>query len=130
MKVLIAIPLLFVSVATSAGDSLAARVDHAKAVENSPVGQLYQKELWKALGQDTANLMLECFPKGTQSDASSFTLVANVLASGALGEVRVEPSTPMTTCFSTGFSALEFPRPPASFRKTGLPLVIQMEITE
>lgn len=130
MKALIALAFLFLSGTTSAEDSLAARVDQAKAVENSAVGQAYQKELWKAVGQETANLMLKCFPKGVQADVSSFTFVANVLSNGELGQVHVEPSTKMTTCFSTGFTALAFPHPPASFEKTGLPLAIQMQITK
>ena len=130
MKIHCVLSVLLLSFATIAGEPISVRVDHAKAVENSAIGQAYQKELWRSIGQDMANLMRGCFPQEAKMDAKSFTFVADVRASGTLGRVRIEPSTPMTRCFSAGFAKFAFPKPPSDYEKTGMPIVIQMKITE
>jgi hypothetical protein len=119
---------LLVTTAVDAADSFSARVQRAKAIEDSAEGQSFQKVLWGQAGDHTAQTMRHCFPKGVKADTSSFTLVANLVPGRRLANLEVRPETQMSRCFADGFSKAPFPEPPESFGSEGLPLIIEMKI--
>ncbi|MEO7148710.1 MAG: hypothetical protein ABIY40_02035 [Rhodanobacteraceae bacterium] len=105
-----------------------ARVQRAKAIEESPHGKMYEGVLWKQIGSYTATVMHQCFPVGTTPDAPFFTLVGDVLPDSSLANVEVRPKTKMSECFADGFGRASFPKPPESFGKAGVPIEIDMKI--
>lgn len=112
-----------------AEDLFGQRVQRAKLVEESTEGMNYQKQLWDQVGNYTANVMQQCFPKNTKADTDSFTLVADVLHNCHLDQVEVKPKTKMSQCFADGFSRGAFPKPPESFSEDGMPIEIDFKIT-
>jgi len=129
MKTLSLVLILVVSSGALAGDSFGDRVKRAKLVEASADGRAYQQLMWEEVGEHTATVMQQCFPKGTKADTASFVLVANVLPSHALAGVEVQPETRMSRCFADAFSRASFPQPPPSFSEDGIPIVIEIRIT-
>jgi hypothetical protein len=114
---------------SSGGQHFGARVQRAKLVEESPDGALYQKELWARVGNHAAAAMQSCFPRNVKADTTAFTLVGDVNRECHLDNVVVQPSTPMSRCFASAFSAAQFPELPEAFQDHGVPLVIEMKVT-
>lgn len=121
---LASIPLLAVAGTADFG----ARVQRAKLIEASPEGDAYQKKLWLSVGNQTATVMQECFPRKAKADTDEFTLVGDVNSQCQLQNIELRPSTPMSRCFAKRFAALRFPEPPESMSESGMALVIEMKI--
>ncbi len=115
-------------VAFAEDESFSARVQQAKLAEASPDGAAYQKILWKQIGDYTASVMQQCFPKGVKTDTNAFTLVGDVGHDSKLHKVEVRPATPMSRCFANSFAAAPFPQPSEAFDANGVPLEIDMKI--
>jgi len=119
---------LLAFVAFAEDESFDARVQRAKLAEASPDGAAYQEILWKQVGDYTASVMQQCFPKGAKTDTNAFTLVGDVGYDSKLHKVEVRPVTPMSLCFANSFAAAPFPQPSKTFDAKGVPLEIDMKI--
>ncbi len=73
--------------------------------------------------------MVECFPDGVTRDTGSFTLVADIMANGTATRVEVRPNTKMSACFRDKFAGAPFPALPTYASADGLPIFIDMKIT-
>jgi|KBSMisStandDraft_5_1062788.scaffolds.fasta_scaffold488548_2 hypothetical protein len=126
--------VVFAALALAAGsihatDSFDRRVAIAKKLEDAPEGQAYDSILYRAIGNYIQNAMVECFPNGVARDTNSFTLVADILANGTATRIEVRPSTKMAACFRDKFAGAPFPALPAYAGANGLPISIDMKIT-
>jgi|SRR5690242_2464829 hypothetical protein len=129
-KILVFVVLILATSAVLAADTFATRVHRAKAVEDSPSGKAFQAVLWPKVGNYTATVMTQCFPKGTKPDTAAFTVVADILPDGTLSHTEVRPRTKMSTCFVNGFESAPFPKPQESFGKRGIPIEIDMTVKQ
>jgi hypothetical protein len=121
--------LALVAVDACAADSFDRRVAIAKKLEDAPEGQAYGDVLYGAIGNYIQKAMVECFPSGVPRETSSFTLVADILANGTATRVEVRPDTKMSACFRDKFARAPFPALPAYAGDNGLPIFIDMKIT-
>lgn len=112
-----------------AADSFDHRVAVAKKLEDAPEGQAYDDVLYGAIGNYIQKAMVECFPNGVDRDTNRFTLVADILANGTATRVEVRPDTKMSSCFRDKFAGAPFPSLPAYAGSNGLPIFIDMKIT-
>ncbi|SFS16902.1 hypothetical protein SAMN05216570_3412 [Dyella sp. OK004] len=121
--------LVLAAASASAADSFEHRVAVAKKLEDAPDGQAYDRVLYGAIGNYIQKAMVECFPDGVTRDTSSFTLVADILANGTATRIEVRPETKMAACFGDKFAGAPFPALPTYAGADGLPIFIDMKIT-
>ena len=128
VKIYLSLMLMLASVGAAASDDFDERVATAKALEDTPQGQAYDRVLYGAIGEHIQKMMLLCFPSDKKADTKRFTLVADILANGKAARVRVQPETKMSGCFREGFAAAPFPDLPGYAKDGSLPIFINMTV--
>lgn len=109
------------------GDEFSDRIQRGKVALQSPEGMAYEKLLGATIG----SILRECIPPGLSHWTGKFSLVAYVSASGAVSEVEVQPSTPVSRCFAEGISKATLPiPPPAPYGAKLFPITIEMRIVK
>ncbi len=105
-------------------------VHRKQAVKDSrtPEARAYEREFYPAIGQDLANLLKKCTADTPDSDNVSFELVFKVDHWGEPKAILVNPVTDVSSCVAKGFWYFRFPHPSERFAKTGLVLLLPVEI--
>ena len=88
----------------------------------------YEREFYPAIGQDLANLLKKCTADFPAAVKDSFELVFKVDHWGEPKAILVNPVTDVSSCVASGFWYFTFPHPDERFAKTGLVLLLPVEI--
>ena len=120
MKTLVALLLVVSMSAHAAG--FAEREKAGLAAMATPEGKKYEASWGKVVGP----AFKACVPTGSAASSANlgkFVLIANVAKSGAVSDVEVSPSTPVSRCFAKHFAGSTLPPPPmADSAATLLPI--------
>jgi len=119
-----------ISTSARADEAFDARVQRAKAIEDTPVGSAYQDQMWPLVKPFISRLVEECLAGKEKPDARSFVWLGTLTADGKLVDVEVQPLTDVSACFSHGMDRAPFPKPPKEFEASGLPLTFHMRLHE
>lgn len=128
MRIYLSLVLMLIPVIATASDDFDQRVATAKALEDTPQGQAYDRVLYGAIGDYIQKTMFRCFPSDKKADTERFTLVADILANGKAARVQVQPETEMSGCFRASFAGAPFPELPGYAKGGPLPIFINMKI--
>jgi len=120
----------FVALAGCASTSDVFEVHRKQAVKDSrtPEARAYEREFYPAIGQDFASLLKKCTADTPAADNVSFELVFKVDHWGEPKAILVNPVTDVSSCVASGFWYFRFPHPAERFAKTGLVLLLPVEI--
>jgi hypothetical protein len=102
------------------------RVQIAKATEEIDAYQTYLKVIYDSINDPLLNVMHACF--ANTKEPHVFVLVANVMSDGKAHGVEVRPATEAATCFAAGVKEVPFPPPPPYPKRTGFPIVMDINI--
>ena len=117
-----------ISPGVQADEPFDARVQRAKAIEDTPVGSAYQDQMWPLVKPFISQLVEDCLASKEKPDARSFVWLGTLTADGKLVDVEVQPLTDVSACFSHGMDRAPFPKPPKEFEAGGLPLTFNMRL--
>jgi hypothetical protein len=114
---------------TAAGvETFDARVQRAKALEETPLGRAYQDSMWPLVQPFMASLLKKCISNDAQADLTSFVWVGTLTVEGKLDAVAVQPITATSQCFSRGMQQAPFPKLTKEWAHDGMPLTFNMRL--
>ena len=128
MKPLAAILFLAVSLVAEGAETFDARVQAAKALEETPLGRAYQDSMWPLLQPFMASLLKKCIADVANADLTSFVWVATLTLEAKLNAIQVQPMTETSKCFSQGMEHAPFPKPPKELTRDGMPITFNMRL--
>lgn len=107
-------------------NSFAGRSSIAKQLVATPEGEGYRQDMNRYLGYRHSRTMRDCIANMPDPWTANFEFVANVMPSGVITDLVVQPETNIAKCFTTGLLGTSFPRPPKMEGGEGYP--VHMEI--
>jgi len=119
--------LAFVSLAHA--EPFDVRVQLGKAAEQKDEFKAYQPAMFAQVGDYLAYTMRSCFETIQKPETEPFVLVADINTDGKAVAVEIKPTTNIANCFSVGFSAAQYPKPPQHPDRKGFPITLEMRIT-
>jgi hypothetical protein len=119
---------LVVSLTAEGAESFDARVQRAKALEETTLGRAYQDSMWPVLKPFMASLVKKCVSGNAKADLTSFVWVATLSLAGKLNDIQVQPITETSKCFSRGMEHAPFPKPPNELAHDGMPITFKMRL--
>ncbi|HEY4368649.1 MAG TPA: hypothetical protein VGN07_15545 [Steroidobacteraceae bacterium] len=128
MKPIAAGLFLVVSLTAVGAETFDARVQRAKGLEETPLGQAYQDSMWPLLQPFVASLVKKCISEDGKADLTSFVWVGTLTLKGNLNAIQVQPMTQMSRCFSRGMEHAPFPKPPKELARDGMPITLNMRL--
>jgi hypothetical protein len=114
---------LAAAAAAACGPSLATRYAAGNRALSTPDGAVYFVVIAPIL-QAALNT---CIPAGTRDASPVLVLVADVDASGAARNVRVEPDSPGTACVRRRLTERALPRPPLAAGADAFPIGLRID---
>jgi hypothetical protein len=128
MKVFAAVLFLVISLAAESAETFDARVQRAKALEETPLGRTYQDSMWPLVQPFIASLAKKCISEEVKADLTPFVWVATLTVNGKLDAVEVRPETGTSQCFSRGMQDAPLPKPPTELAHDGMPITFNMRL--
>ena len=120
--------LLVVSLTAAGAETFDARVQRAKALEETPLGRAYQDSMWPVVQPFIASLLKKCISDDAKADLTPFVWVATLTLDGKVDAAEVQPMTETSRCFSRGMQDAPFPKPPKGSDHDGMPITLNMRL--
>lgn len=120
--------VLAASLTAHSAETFDARVQRARALEDTPSGKAYQDSMWPLVKPFLEALIKQCIANDAKRDLKSFVWVATLTSEGKLADAQVQPETDIAKCFAQGMEQAPFPKPPQEFAEDGLPLTFNMRL--
>ena len=124
----LALLFLVVSLTAAGAETFDARVQRAKALEDTPLGRAYQDSMWPLVQPYLASLVKKCISSDAKADLTSFVWVATLTSEGKLDAVEVQPVTEISQCFSRGMQDAPFPKPATGWAHEGMPITFNIRL--
>ncbi|HJV76700.1 MAG TPA: hypothetical protein VJ654_20980 [Noviherbaspirillum sp.] len=102
------------------------RVRIAKSAESDERFRSYPKAMFKRASRELARTMRRCMATSSKPKSQPFVLVADISAAGKAEAIEVKPDNELARCFSVGFAAASYLKPPEYVDGEGFPITMRV----